>query len=428
MLAIPNIIANLTVPLLGAVDMAVIGNLSAAHLGAVTAGATIFAFLYWLFVFLRMATTGLTAQAHGRGAHGDIMTMLGRAGVLAVAIGLIMLVFQAPIIWSGLALIAPSQSVMPLAETYTNIRIWGAPAALFNMAMVGWLLGMQRAGTALLVQAIINGTNMALDWLFVPVLGFDIAGVAWATVCAQYTGALVGLWIAIKTARRLGAGMDWAHVFNVPALMALMAVNRDIMIRTFLLIVIMTMFTIQGAALGDLTLAANGILVLFISFLSHGLDGFAHAAEALVGSAAGARNRLALRAAVWVSTMWAVATAALYTLAFLAFGALLIALITDIPEVQAATMRYWPWMIAAPLVTVWSYQLDGIFVGATASVAMRNAMVMAAAVYFPLMFFLKDMWGNHGVWAAFTIFMIIRAIALGAHYPGLERKHTSQPV
>lgn len=406
--------------------MAVVGDLSAAHLGAVTAGTTLFSFLYWLFVFLRMATTGVTAQAFGRGDAPSVMVMLGQATLLALVIGGVMVLLQVPILWLGLTLIAPGEAVLPLAQTYSEIRIWGAPAALFNMALVGWLLGLQRAGTALLVQGAINGTNIVLDYWFAVGMGHGVAGVALATVMAQYIGAALGLWVVARHRRRHGIGFDWARVRHLPALKALMAVNRDIFIRTFLLITVITMFTVQGARLGDLTLAANGILVLFLGFLSHGLDGFAHAAESLVGAAVGARSRRALRAAIAYSTLWAAATALAYTLVFGLAGALLIGLISDLPQVRAAVLNYWPWMVAAPLVTVWSYLLDGIFIGATAGRAMRNAMVVAAACYFPLMLWLKADWGNHGVWAAFTIFMIIRAAALAAHYPALERSRTDR--
>lgn len=420
-LAIPNILANLTIPLLGAVDTAVIGRLGAAEIGAVAVGATVFSFLYWSFSFLRMGTAGLAAQAYGAGERAELFASFGRGAVLGGLFGLALIALQLPIIEAALSLIAPSDAVAPIAREYLLIRIWAAPAALINMAVLGWLIGRQRMVTALYLQLLINGANIVLDLALAVGLEMWVPGVALATALAQSLGLIGGLWVMAREARRAGASWPWREIVDRRRLMAIMHLNLDIMVRTLCLITVVSMFTALGARFGDLVLAANGILLLFQAFMSYGLDGFAHAAEALVGEAVGRRDAAALAAVVKASTLWAGLLAIAYAAAYWALGPHLIALITTVGDVRVMTAEFLPWVIAAPLISIWSYQLDGIFIGATRGRAMRNAMVISFLFYLTALAILVPLWGNHGLWLAFTLFMVVRAATLAAHYPSLAR-------
>lgn len=420
-LAVPNILANLTIPLLGAVDTAVVGRLGAAEIGAVAVGATVFAFLYWGFSFLRMGTAGFAAQAHGAGDGETLLAVLLRAAAIAVCVGLALIALRGPIVMGALALIAPSETVTPLAERYLDIRIWGAPAAVCNMVLLGWLLGRQRMVLGLVLQLVINGANMLLDVVLAVWLEMAVDGVALATVIAQYLGFVAGLWVVRRESRRIRAAWPWRTAWRRAALAAMMRLNRDIFLRTVCVVAASSMLTAIGARFGDLILAANGILMLFQAFMSYGLDGFAHAAEALVGAAVGKRDRADFATVVRVSTVWAALTAAVYTLVFAVAGTALVGLVTTLPEVRATAAEYLPWAVLSPLVSVWAFQLDGVFIGATRGRVMRNAMLAAFAGYLAALAVFVPMWGNHGLWFSFMILMALRGVTLGAAYPSLAR-------
>lgn len=420
-LAAPNILANLTIPLLGAVDTAVVGRLGAAEIGAVAVGATVFSFLYWGFSFLRMGTAGLAAQAHGAGNADALLATLLRAGALAAVAGLAMIALRGPIVHLSLAAFAPSEAVRPLVESYIAIRIWGAPAAICNLVLLGWLLGRQRVALCLALQLAVNGVNMALDVVLAVWLDMEVDGVAAATVAAQYAGLAVGLWVVRRERRALGAAWPWRSARDGAALAATMRLNRDIFVRTLCLICASSMVTAIGARFGDVILAANGVLMIFQAFMSYGLDGFAHAAEALVGAAVGRRDRAALTAAVRVSTLWAAVVAVGYALVFAVAGMGLAGLLTTAPEVRGAVLEYLPWAVVSPLVSVWAFQLDGVFIGATRGRTMRNAMLAAFAGYLAALAVFVPMWGNHGLWFVFMILMALRAGTLAAAWPALAR-------
>lgn len=420
-LAVPNILANLTIPLLGAVDTAVVGRLGAAEIGAVAVGATVFAFLYWGFSFLRMGTAGFAAQAHGAGDGETLLAVLLRAAAIAVCVGLALIALRGPIVMAALALIAPSETVTPLAERYLDIRIWGAPAAVCNMVLLGWLLGRQRMVLGLVLQLVINGANMLLDVVLAVWLEMAVDGVALATVIAQYLGFAAGLWVVRRESRRIRAAWPWRTAWRRSALAAMMRLNRDIFLRTVCVVAASSMLTAIGARFGDLILAANGILMLFQAFMSYGLDGFAHAAEALVGAAVGKRDRADFATVVRVSTVWAAVTAAVYTVVFAVAGIAIVGLVTTLPEVRATAAEYLPWAVLSPLVSVWAFQLDGVFIGATRGRVMRNAMLAAFAGYLAALAVFVPMWGNHGLWFSFMILMALRGVTLGAAYPSLAR-------
>ena len=421
-LAGPIMVSNISTPLLGAVDTAVMGHLpDPAYIGAVALGAIIFNFLFWGFGFLRMGTTGFTSQAHGAGDRAELRAALVRPLILAVALGAALIALQVPIGALAIQLLDASATVEGLTHDYYAIRIWSAPFALANYVLLGWLLGTQRAFTVLLLQVVLNGINIVLDLVFVIGLGWGIEGVAFASLLAEMAATFLGLALVAKPLFRDKAPLEWAHVAARERLLALFRVNADILVRTLCLISAFAYFAAQGAQMGDLVLAANAVLMQFLSVTAYGLDGFAHAAEVLAGSALGAGSRRAFRQVVKVSTLWALGMALLAGLVFLTAGRPLIGLLSNIPEVRATAAAYLPWMIVSPVISVWSFLLDGIFIGTTRTGEMRNAMIASLAVYLVACWLLVPALGNHGLWLAMMIFMAARAISLGAYYPRIER-------
>ena len=421
-LAGPIILSNMTVPLLGAVDTAVVGRLPEAwHMGAVAVGAMVFNFLYWGFGFLRMSTTGLTAQALGAGDADEVRANLARPLLFALAVGLALIALQGPIVWPALALFEASAEVETLAAAYVAVRIWAAPATLANYALFGWFIGLGDARAGFAMQIATNVANMALALLFVLVWGWGVPGVAAATLVAEWAGVALGLTIARAKLARLGGRLTAARLLDGRRLKRLVAVNFDIFLRTLMLIFGFAFFVAQGAKAGDATLAANAVMMNFLHVMAYGLDGFAFAAEALVGAAFGARDLGALRRAVRLTTLWAGLCALAFAFGFALFGGAAIDLLTAVPEVRAAAHDLLPWAIAAPLLAVWSFQLDGVFIGATRTADMRNGAALALGVYLAAWAALAPALGNHGLWLAFMAFYLARAAALGWRYPALER-------
>jgi MATE family multidrug resistance protein len=417
-LAGPVIFSNATTPLLGAVDTAVVGRLpDPALIGGVALGSLIFTFVFWAFGFLRMGTTGFTAQAAGAGDPAELRASFLRALVLAGTIGLAIVLLQTPIRFLAFALVHSSAAVTGYAESYFDVRVWSAPAALANYAVLGWLLGTRRTGTALAIQIAMNGVNILLAVLFVLGLGWGIRGSAGATLAAEVLAAVGG----IALVHRWLPKADTPDLFDRERLWRLLRVNGDIMIRTLCLMTGFAAFTLLGAGLGDLPLAANAILMNLMSITAYGLDGFAMAAEILVGGAVGAGSRSQFRTAVWDTTLWAALVAFLGTVGFLLFGGLIIDLFTVHEAVRAAARLYLPWLIAAPTVGVWCWQLDGIYIGATRTAEMRNGMLLALAGYLAVLGFLLPRLGNNGLWLSLMVFFVLRAATLGAWLPRIDR-------
>ncbi len=422
-LAAPSIIANLSVPLLGAVDTAVIGHLDQSYyLGAVAIGAVIFHFIYWGFGFLRMGTTGLTAQALGAREFSEARAIFYRALALGTAIALVIWLAQIPLLWLATTLFEASDQIETLASTYFRVRIWSAPAVLANYCLIGWFIGIGNTRAALLLQVWMNGLNIALDLLFVMGFGWDVAGVAAATVISEYAAVGAGFLLFRRAVRGMDAGGERPIIFDAGKIKRMMFINLDIFIRTFCLIFAFSIFTAQAAKMDDDTLAANAVLIQFQHFLSFGLDGFAHAAEALVGAAIGAGSRAKMRAAVVTAGIWALAVAALYTIIYAGAGTFIIGALTGIDSVRSDANEYLVWLMISPIVSVWSFLLDGIFIGATRTAEMRNAMLIALAVFLAAVFVLQPIYGNHGLWLSLMLFMVARAITLGVYYPRLERR------
>jgi MATE family multidrug resistance protein len=419
-LAGPIILANLSVPMLGAVDTAVMGHLpDPAYLGGVAVGAVVFQFIYWGFGFLRMGTTGLAAQAYGADDQAELRAILLRSLLIAVAAGLALWMLQGPIFAIARALFDASAEVEGYAHDYFRVRIWSAPATLANYCLIGWFIGVRDTRAALILQLWMNGLNVALSLSFVVGLGWGVEGVAAATAIAEYAAIAAAPLLMRGRAR---AQIDLADVFDATRLKRLFGLNFDIFIRTLCLIATFALFTRQGASMGNALLAANAVLMQLQHFLSFGLDGFAHAAEAMVGGAIGARDRTAFRQSVRITGQWALIVATGYTVTYALAAPLVIGLLTDIPDVRASAGEYFIWLALSPLISVWSFMLDGIFIGATRTRDMRNSMILSFAIFLIAMSLLQPMFGNHGLWAALMIFMASRALSLGYLYRGLARE------
>ncbi|PMR72135.1 MATE family efflux transporter [Billgrantia endophytica] len=415
-LAWPIILSNITVPLLGLVDTAVVGHLpDSRYLAAVTLGATLFSFLYWGFGFLRMGTTGLTSQATGRENDSEVRNLLGQSLLLAIGIGLLLILFSQPLIGLGLWLLDGSEVATGLAAEYAQIRILSAPAVLANYAIIGWFLGQQNSRVTLAILVLTNGVNIVLDLLFVVGFGMTSDGVAWATVIADYTALAFGAWLVSRQLKLLEGRFLRERLLKLAAYAKLFQVNANLFVRTLGLLFAMAFFTSRGAVQGDTMLAANAVLLQFIMLTSYALDGFAHAVEALIGRSVGRRRwdefGAAVRSAAWFSLM----TAATASLVFALGGHYLIAMLTSLPEVRDTAGSYLPWMVVMPLIAVWSYLFDGVFIGATATREMRNSIFVGLAVYLPA-WWLTQGFGNHGLWLSFLLFALVRSAVLSAYF------------
>ncbi|MFD1911342.1 MATE family efflux transporter [Halodurantibacterium flavum] len=421
-IAVPIVLSNATVPILGAVDTGVVGQMGlAAPIGAVGIGAVILASVYWIFGFLRMGTSGLVAQAHGAGDEAESGAILMRALMIGAAAGLLFILLQVPIATLAFRLAPASDEVEQLARAYLSLRIWGAPATIGLYAITGWLIALERTRGVLLLQLWMNGLNIGLDLWFVLGLGWGVEGVAIATLIAEWSGLMLGLWLC-RPAFRNGRWRAWARIFDRLRLLRMLSVNTDIMIRSVVLQGSFTTFIFLGAGFGDVTLAANQVLLQFLEITAYALDGFAFAAEALVGQAVGARSRDAVRRSAWLTSLWGMGAAAVLALAFLVFGPLIIDTMARDSEVQAAARLYLPWIALGCLVSLAAYMFDGIFIGATATREMRNATLGSVAVYGIVIVLLVPQWENHGLWAALMVLNIMRGLTLWAYYPRLERR------
>ena len=420
MLAGPMIVSNISVPLVGAVDTAVVGHLpEPRHIGAVALGALIFTFLYWGFGFLRMGTTGFIARAYGAGDTRALSSTLLRVLLLAALLGLAVIALGKPLIAFALYLLESSAPVERLASDYATIRLWSAPATLCVYVFTGWFIGTHNTRRALYLVLTLNLTNVALDLLFVPVLELGVAGVAWATLIAEYTAVITGFVMLRADLKRALSACRVRDVLEAGAMLELMRANGHIFVRTLCLMFAFAWFTAQSARLGEVVLAANTILMHLQSIMAYALDGFAHAVEALAGSAYGARNSRAFKRAVGLTTAWAAATAALVSIAYWLIGAQLVGLFTGIEAVLESSARHLPWMMALPLLSVWSFQLDGIFIGVGHTREMRNAMLLSTAAYLALLAVLIPWLGNHGLFLGLSCFMVIRVATLWRYYPAI---------
>ncbi len=419
-IALPIVLSNATVPILGAVDTGVVGQLGeAAPIGAVGIGAVILSTIYWIFGFLRMGTTGLAAQARGAGDEAETGALLMRGLLLAGGAGLFFILAQALVFWGAFTLAPASAEVEGLARQYLEIRIWGAPATIGLYAVTGWLIAMERTRGVFLLQIWMNGLNIVLDLWFVLGLGWGVEGVATATLIAEWSGLALGLWLC-GSAFAGDQWHDWARIFDRVRIERMMQVNGDIIVRSVLLNLSFTTFLFLGADLGDVTLAANQVLIQLLQMTAFALDGFAFSAEALVGGAVGARDPARLRRAAIVSSYWGVGFSVALALVFWWGGPALIDLMATAPEVRETARHYLIWVALAPLISVASFMFDGIYIGATWTRDMRIAMIQAVGIYVIALVIFVPALGNHGLWLALMVLNIARAATLAARYPRLE--------
>ena len=418
----PMVLSNATVPLVGIVDTAVIGQLGqAAPIGAVAVGAALLNAVYWVWGFLRMGTTGLAAQARGAGDRAEEVALLSRGLLIGVAAGLMLILAQGPLIHLALGLSPASPEVTAMATSYLAIRIWSAPALIAGYAMTGWLIAAERTRAVLAIQVVTNAVNIALDLWFVLGLGWGVPGVAAATFLAEWTGFALGLWFC-RDAFATPVWRERARVFDPARLRVMAAVNTDITVRSVMLLAVVVSFVAWfSPRFGDVTLAANQILMQFLSFTAFALDGLAFAVETLVGQAMGRRDRAGLRRAAVMASGQAGLAALALAAGFALAGTGVIDAMTTAEGVRQAAREVLPWMVATPVLGVAAWMLDGIFIGATRGRDMRNMMVLSALVYFAAAFALIPVFGNHGLWAALCLSYLARAATLGSRYPALER-------
>lgn len=421
-IALPMMLAYLTTPLLGLVDTAVIGQFGdAALLGGLAAGAIVFDLVFSTFNFLRSGTTGLVAQAFGRGDTRDEQVHFWRAVAVAVLLGLALLAAAGPIASAGAWFMDAEPAVTEAMRTYVTIRLVAAPVSLANYAILGYLLGRGEAGRSLALQLLLNGVNIVMSvWLGLE-LGWGIAGVAWGTVVGEAAACALALVLLV---RRFAAQPPVlrAELLALAPILRTLSLNLDIMIRSFVLLGAFALMARQGAQLGTLTLAANAVLMNFFLVAGYFLDGFATAAEQLTGRAIGARQEQALRRTLRLTGLWGFATAAGVSLLLLAFGESLVALITTAPDVRAAAADYLPWAALTALTGVLAFQMDGVYIGATWSRAMRNMMLLSFAAFLAALLALPPVLGNHGLWIALHVFLVARGLSLLALLPGRVRR------
>ena len=420
-------LAFVTTPLLGLVDTAVVGRLNdAAALGGLAVGAIVFDVVFTSLNFLRAGTTGLVAQAMGRGDRKEETATLLRALLLAVALGLLTFALSPLLLAAGLAVVAPTAGVAEAVAAYFSIRILAAPLTLANYVLLGWALGLARSGLGLALQVVLNGTNIALSLFLGLELGWGIAGVAWATVIAEGVAAAVGLAVAAYILRRADRP-SFARVFEGAAFVRLFALNRDIMIRSFCLLGAFFAFTALGSRFGEVTLAANAVLMNFFLVAGFFLDGLATAAEQLAGRAVGARWRTGFERAVRLTLLWGWALGAAATALFLLGGPSLIDLLTTLPDVRAAAYAFLPYAAATAIVGTVAFQMDGVYIGATWSREMRNWMLVSVAAYAVMLVVAWALRSNHALWLALLVFLGARGWTLWRRLPA-NTAHTFPPA
>ncbi|USD40990.1 MATE family efflux transporter DinF [Vibrio sp. SCSIO 43135] len=425
LLAIPMVLSNITVPLLGLVDAAVIGHLEHAwYLGGVALGGTMISVTFWLLGFLRMSTTGLAAQSYGAEDRRQLALVLIQGLLMALGFASLFLLLHVWVSDAIFSLSSASDEVKFYGQQYFAIRAWSAPAALANFVLLGWLLGTQNAKAPMWMVIISNLTNIILDVLFVIGFGWKVEGAALASVIADYSGLAFGLLCVWRT---------WQHK-QLPSPLSLLSVaghnigrfvklNRDIFLRSLCLQATFSFMTFQGASFGDETVAANAVLMSFLMMISYGMDGFAYAMEAMVGKAIGAKDRQQLNQSLIGTFFWSLVICLVLTVAFAELGSQLINLITDIPAVQANALVYLPWLVAMPLTAMWCFLFDGIFIGATKGKEMRNSMFVATCCFFAVFYLSIDL-GNHALWFAMLTFMAMRGIGLAVIFIHQWRRQT----
>jgi len=424
-IAFPAILANSSAPLVGLVDTWAIGHLAdPAYLAAIGLGSVIFNFIFWAFGFLRMGTTGIIAQANGRNDDEGLVAGIWRSSGLALGLGAVLILLQELILLLSIKALAPPDAVAVLTAEYFHIRIWAAPASLLVYAVSGVLFGLARTGLVLVQQLVLNITNAILNVIFVVVLGLGVAGVAWGTLIAQWLAALIGLLLLVRIFgfHTLSTGLKNSGTWLLSGFRKLIAINGFIFVRTILLMTALSLVMRVAGALGEVEMAASHVVMQYMLLMSLGLDGFAHATEALAGSAWGEGKASLFHRWVILTGAWALAASLVYALLFWLGGAALTALLTDIDEVRQSVELLMPMVVVLPVIAVACYQFDGVYIAATAGAAMMVTMAIAFFVYVLLLSPMSAAWGLKGLWMAVLIFMAARGMAQSFWYPRLKAK------
>lgn len=420
-LAWPMILSNISVPLVGLVDTAVLGHLSSpVYLSAVAVGASVLAIIFWAMGFLRMGTTSLVARASGRKDEDTAEALLVRSALLAMLLGAVLIAVREPLLALALHWMQPSAAAAPLAQSYCQIRILSAPLVLTTMVILGWFIGRQNTRIPLLVMVTTNVVNLLLDLLLVWGMGLNSDGAAFASLGADSTGFILAVYLVLREKPALLKLVARYASLRLSDYQALLSINRHLFVRTLCLLSTIAFFTAQGARMGDTILAANAIIFQLLMLTSYSLDGIAHASEALVGNAVGENNAPRTRALIFTTGFWSVLIAAAMSMLFAAGNDWLMGLFTSIDAVLQTLKIYYIWAIMLPLICVWGFWLDGVFIGAGRTKTMQNVMlVCCAGVFFPV-WWLFQPWHNHGLWVAFTAFSLARGVGLALYLPSLH--------
>ncbi|MBU8753816.1 MATE family efflux transporter [Priestia megaterium] len=422
-LAIPLTISTMTTPLLGAVDTAVVGQLPApAYIGGVAVGTLIFNTLYWVFGFLRVSTSAFAAQANGASDPDQGVLALSRPFLLAVIVGLLFILLQWPIEHAALLVISPDVDVSRFAVEYFRIRIWGAPFTLMNYVILGWLMGMAKIKESLCLQILTNVLNMFLAILFVHVFSFDVQGVATATLIAEVTAFILGVFIILKASPFKWKMPSIQALMDTNSMKKMFNVNKDLFIRTICLLVVINMFTAKGASFGTEFLAANAVLFQIHYIMAYFFDGFANASSILVGKAVGSNDKELYKKILTLSRQWSVITAVTIASLYALFQEQVIGLFTNLPDVIELSLTYGVWLIIYPFVACFGLVLYGVFTGATEIAPVRNSMIYAMIVYIIIQVTATPIWHNHGLWLAFIIYTMGRSGFLVMYTPQLNKK------
>ena len=420
-IAFPIVLSNISIPILGAIDTGVIGQLgNATAIGAVGIGAIILSAVYWLFGFLRMGTTGFVAQAKGRDDTSEVIALLVRGLLIGLACGLFVILIHPILFWLSFLISPSSNEVELLALDYMGIRIFSAPAIISTYAIIGWLIALEKTKYVLLLQLTMNGLNAVLDFWFVLGMGWGVEGVAWATFIAEWFAFFIGLGICFALSQNFPKIM-WPLVFSRTKIITILLVNRDIFLRSLMLEVIFVSFLMTSGKFGDVELAATQILLQFMHIAAYGMDGFAFAAEVLVGQAVGKSNRFMLREAVIKSGLWTFTIAVFLALIYALFGALFIKIMTTSDEVRLASETFLIFIVLVPIFGALPFLMDGIFIGATRSIDMRNMMFLSLIIYVVSAYVFMDLYGFYGLWIALLVSYAARGISLLTRYPKLEK-------
>lgn len=425
-LAFPLIIAGITTPLIGAVDTAVVGRLpDPSSIGGVAIGAVIFNTMYWLLGFLRVSTSGFTAQATGSNNSKETFMTLLKPMVIAVLCGVLFIVFQKPILQVALLVIGGSEQVASFASTYFSIRIWGAPFILLSYVFIGWLIGMGNVRLSLATQLVMNLMNIVLSIVFVLVLDMGVAGVAYATLISEVSAVLFGGFIIVRNNRVNLSEFSFKMILEPEPLMRMVKVNRDLFLRTICLLIMTGIFTSKGASMGEVTLAANAILLQIHYIMAYLIGGFANASSILSGRAIGGKNRSLFRRSVNLSAVWGLVTAASLAFLIMVFGDSVVGWFTNIATVREMAMDNLIWMVIYPFVGFWGLQLEGVFSGATEAKSIRDSIFLALLVFLAVIWISVPAFENQGIWLAFVVFSLGRSVFLSLYLPKLQRLHFS---